>query len=69
MLPFFTHAIEGEEFRDVEIQGFEGRQALGVAIALVQRKRRRNPRLPRGGRDGHVLGAIGRDGPEAVREQ
>ena len=35
MLPFFTHAIEGEEFRDVEIQGFEGRRALGVAIALA----------------------------------
>ena len=32
--PFFTHAIEGEEFRDVEIQGFEGRQAAGAAIAL-----------------------------------
>jgi hypothetical protein len=32
--PFFTHAIEGEDFRDVEIQGFEGRQAAGAAIAL-----------------------------------
>ena len=32
--PFFTHAIEGEEFHDVEIQGFEGRPAAGAAIAL-----------------------------------
>ena len=31
---FFTHAIEGEEFRNVEIQGFEGRPAAGAAIML-----------------------------------
>jgi polygalacturonase len=33
--PFFAHGIEGEEFRDVDIQGFEGRGANGrAAIAL-----------------------------------
>jgi len=33
--PFFTHGIEGEEFRDVDIQGFEGSGANGrPAIAL-----------------------------------
>ena len=33
--PFFTHGIEGEEFGDVEIQGFEGRGANGrPAVAL-----------------------------------
>jgi len=33
--PFFTHGIEGEEFRDVEVQGFEGRGANGrPAMAL-----------------------------------
>jgi parallel beta-helix repeat protein len=34
---FFSHAIEGENFRDLEIQGFEGRQAkagAGTAILL-----------------------------------